>query len=368
MPAFRFDGKDIPYQAGDTLASALHRADVLEISRSMKYHRPRGIFCNTGSCASCFVNVDGVPNVPACMTAAAGCEVKSQNRLGSAKRDLLAITDKVYKKGFDPHGAFTKSKLMNKAFMQAVRVMSGWGKVPAIGHEPVTARYHEHEIDHLIIGGGRSGLEAALAAKGDVVIVDELPRLGGSANWYEEPRTDDLADMVRHNGWVGAVAFGIYDDVVAVAHNGDLHAVRAKHITIAPGRHDVCPIFPNNDLPGIMSMRGARRLMAHGVLPGKAVVCDPAAPADVRARIEELGGEIVAEGTVQAAMGGTRVEGAQLDDVVDCDAILTERPGTPRIELFQQAGCELAFENGVLVPKVNKSGRTSRKDITWGRP
>ncbi|HLF16841.1 MAG TPA: (2Fe-2S)-binding protein, partial [Candidatus Thermoplasmatota archaeon] len=79
-PAFTFDGQEVPCRPGDTLGSALHRAGVKVLSRSLKYHRPRGLYCCTGSCASCFVDVDGVPNVPACMTGAhPGAAVRSQN-------------------------------------------------------------------------------------------------------------------------------------------------------------------------------------------------------------------------------------------------------------------------------------------------
>src|ERR1700723_2301037 len=41
--SFRFNGKSLQGFAGDTLASALLANDVTFISRSIKYHRPRGI-------------------------------------------------------------------------------------------------------------------------------------------------------------------------------------------------------------------------------------------------------------------------------------------------------------------------------------
>jgi sarcosine oxidase subunit alpha len=37
----RFDGREIPALAGDTIASALYRSGVRVFSRSFKYHRPR---------------------------------------------------------------------------------------------------------------------------------------------------------------------------------------------------------------------------------------------------------------------------------------------------------------------------------------
>jgi len=76
----RFNGKTIPIQAGDTVASALYRAGQRIFTRSFKYHRPRGLLCCSGHCPNCLMNVDGVPNVRTCITEAhAGMAVKHQN-------------------------------------------------------------------------------------------------------------------------------------------------------------------------------------------------------------------------------------------------------------------------------------------------
>src|SRR5213596_261153 len=49
--------------------------------------------------------------------------------------------------------------------------------------------------------------------------------------------------------------------------------VTAPRITLATGHHDAWPLFANNDLPGILSLRGALRLLGeHGVRPGSQVV------------------------------------------------------------------------------------------------
>ena len=40
---FSFDGQEYTAYSGDTIASALTAADVKVLSRSFKYHRPRGI-------------------------------------------------------------------------------------------------------------------------------------------------------------------------------------------------------------------------------------------------------------------------------------------------------------------------------------
>ncbi len=345
LASFTFDGKEVPIHDGDTFASALHRAGILELSRSMKYHRPRGAYCFSGGCAGCLVDIDGTPNRLACMEPASPAALTSQNRIGSAKRDLLSVTDRVYPKGFDPHGAFTKPRILNKVFLKAVRFMSGVGKVPDAPVAP--ARRHQHLVDEIIIGAGSRGRARAQKAKGDVLLVDE-----------------HHADVEGVTCWSGALAFGIYDDVVAVRHRGDLHEVRAKRITIATGSHDGWPLFPGNDRPGVMSQRGALRLLSHQVLPGKRIVVHGTpAPALIK-QVRDLGGDVVAHGEVDAVAGNPRVERARIGEWIRCDAVVCDVPSMPRIELLQQAGCTLHWQDGRLVPLTDR-GRTSRKDIHW---
>lgn len=349
-PAFRFDGQDIPYEEGDTLASALHRAGVRALSRSMKYHRPRGAYCFSGGCAGCMVAMDGRPNVLACMEPACEADVSSQNRIGSAKRDLLGVTDKVYRRGFDPHGAFTRPAILNKAFLKAVRFMSGVGKAPQSPTETRPVR-RTLVVDELIVGGGRRGKARAAKARGDVLLVDEGTRP------VDAPCTV----------WTDALAFGIYDDVLAVRHGDDLVEVTAKRITLATGHHDALPLFANNDLPGVLSLRAATRLMErHQVLPGRRVVFRGEPTAAFVQSLRHHGGDVVAHGDVTAARGSPSVEAARIGDRwIDCDAIVCDAPRVPRIELAQQAGCTLIAADGVLVPQTTKQGKTSNPKVWW---
>lgn len=372
MAGFRFDGRDVASRDGDTLGSALHRAGVLELSRSMKYHRPRGLYCVAGSCASCLVEVDGVPNLPACTTPTRdGAEVRSQNRLGSARRDLLGVTDKVYRRGFDPHGAFTRPRIVNAAFLKAVRFMSGVGKVPEEPSGGPAPRAFEVSCDELIVGAGRAGLLRARQAAGQghrILLVDEAPEPGGSALWDpDETGTLDLARGAAAGTWPGvelwtdSVVFGLYDDGAGIRRGDDLVHLTAGRTTVCAGRHDGWPLFENNDLPGVLALRGAQRLLhGHGVLPGARVVLHGGAPASFRAALEAAGGAVVGTGTVDAVRGGTRVERARFDGAwVDCDAVVCEVPLTPRVELLQQAGCDLAFRDGALAAVADAGGATN---------
>ncbi len=63
---FSFDGKRVEALEGDTIGSALHASGRKVLSRSFKYHRPRGLMCCAGQCPNCLVDVDGWPGVRAC--------------------------------------------------------------------------------------------------------------------------------------------------------------------------------------------------------------------------------------------------------------------------------------------------------------
>lgn len=65
---FLFDGKELEGFEGEPIAMALHAngVSVYRITPEMK--RPRGFFCAIGKCSSCFMVVDGVPNVRTCIT------------------------------------------------------------------------------------------------------------------------------------------------------------------------------------------------------------------------------------------------------------------------------------------------------------
>ena len=90
MPAIDFEGRSLPIHAGDTVASALYRSGVRIMSRSFKYHRPRGLYCVSGDCAHCMVTVDGEPAVRACVTPAeSGQRVARASAWPSPEHDVL---------------------------------------------------------------------------------------------------------------------------------------------------------------------------------------------------------------------------------------------------------------------------------------
>ncbi|HWG91171.1 MAG TPA: 2Fe-2S iron-sulfur cluster-binding protein, partial [Candidatus Thermoplasmatota archaeon] len=319
----RVDGRAVRAYVGETVATALYANGDRVLSRSIKYHRPRGLWCGVGKCASCFMRVDGKPNVRTCVTPVKeGMRVESQNALPNAKLDLYAIVDKVYRKDFDYHQKFIRPRLLKPVYHGVIRRMAGFGELPDAPKtpdpEPTLARL---TVDVAVIGAGDAGRAAA----------EHAAKAGATVALFEEsadaPDLPGVQVYRRHQ----AVALYPEDGLVVMRENGLLQ-VRAKAHILATGTYDVLPVFEGNDLPGILSPRAADALLKQGVAPGARVVIAGATDRAVAlaARLTALGLPPVAvvddghahpmppgiprfEGArVKGAVGGTQVEAVVL--------------------------------------------------------
>ena len=85
--AFSFDGRSMEGFEGEPIAMALHANGVKIYRHTPEMRRTRGFFCAIGKCSSCFMVVDGVPNVRTCVTPLKrGMMVETQT--GRGKIDL----------------------------------------------------------------------------------------------------------------------------------------------------------------------------------------------------------------------------------------------------------------------------------------
>ena len=90
--SFTFEGRRLEGLAGDSIASALAANGQWVLSRSFKYHRPRGAWSLAGAEASTLVQLPHEPNVAAELTPLAeGMAVTAQNVAGSLARDRDAV-------------------------------------------------------------------------------------------------------------------------------------------------------------------------------------------------------------------------------------------------------------------------------------
>jgi len=84
MISFFYNGQEVEAYPTETIAAALHAAGVRKLGESPELHRPRGLFCAIGNCSSCFMVVDGHPNMRVCvMKVKPGMCVEEQKGRGS---------------------------------------------------------------------------------------------------------------------------------------------------------------------------------------------------------------------------------------------------------------------------------------------
>src|SRR5579871_5655799 len=112
--AILVDGERVPAVAGEPVAVACMAAGVKILSRSIKYHRPRGFFCLAGHCGACLMRIDGQPNVRACKTAVRdGMQIERQNAFPTGGFDVLGAADFFFAKGMDHHTMMTSPRALN---------------------------------------------------------------------------------------------------------------------------------------------------------------------------------------------------------------------------------------------------------------
>jgi len=163
---FTFNGKTYTGYAGDTVASALWAAGVKMLGRSFKYHRPRGAFALTSGDSNSMVRVDDDPNARAStVLIEQGMRVESQNTWPSVDADIMSLTGLGSR--FMPVGFYYKTFIRPKAlwptYEKVLRNAAGLGYVTTDVPDTYFDKKYEF-ADVLVVGGGPSGMSAALSA------------------------------------------------------------------------------------------------------------------------------------------------------------------------------------------------------------
>ena len=190
-------GRSFQGYAGDTIASALAANGQWMLSRSFKYHRPRGAWSMAGAEANTLVQLPDEPNVAADLTPLRdGMKVTAQNVNGTLARDRDAVIDRMSRflpVGFD-HRTFmgpTRNAWL-KVWEPMIRRKAGLGTVSLDAPHRAFGKAYLH-CDILVVGAGPAGLSAAIEAAtagADVILCDEQPELGGSLTFAPQADTD----------------------------------------------------------------------------------------------------------------------------------------------------------------------------------
>jgi len=298
--SFEFNGKRYLGFDGDTLGSALAANGVDIISRSFKYHRPRG-FQHLGSAdVSSMVQIVGHkdrPNVLASATALTqSMTARSVNCWPSVRFDAgcaLSVLSPIV-----PAGFYYKTFMWPHwhRYEPFIRKLAGFGKAPMNPSRSQFSSRFDH-CDVLIVGSGATGLTAARIAarsRARVILVEENFRTGGgllysSASIDGMPAVDWADAMVEELESFSNVT--VFKNSTAWAyHEGNMvcviernvgsddevirnHRIWAKHVILATGAIERPIAFVNNDSPGVMLSSAVSALVRRfAVAPGKNAV------------------------------------------------------------------------------------------------
>ncbi len=338
---FTFLGRAVRGFAGDTVASALYGAGVRVFGRSLKYHRPRGLYSIEGESSNTYMAIDGVPNECAeTTTLRAGMSVRAQNVRGDPRTDLFGLIDpfdRLMPAGFY-YRLFHRPYRLWPLFQNGMRRMAGTGVLDPQGdyhRDGVRAeRYLNAEV--AVVGGGMAGMTAALAAAESglrVCLFERRPWLGGHLAWrvraFEgEPlyrRAGALAARLRGaenvSVFTSSPVTGVWGENLVTGFTtgaeGDPFRechweCRAKAVVIAQGCMDRPLVFNHNDRPGVMQAGTAWRLArTYAVRPGRAAVFSVGDDLSLEAAVDlaDLGVEV-------RGVADARAEGAQDPELV----------------------------------------------------
>ncbi len=199
---FLFEGRQVEAYEGESVAAALLAAGVQGLSRSFKYHRPRGVLCGSGWCPACSMRVDGLPGVRTCVTPVRqGAVVERDRPWGTGEHDAL--------RALELAGPFAGAGFYYRYFTDRPRTYRVWerllanlaagGRLPdaAAARLCRSAGVQVREVDVCVVGGGAAGVAAALAAARAgraTLLVERDAEIGGAL--LAETRTLTELDAV----------------------------------------------------------------------------------------------------------------------------------------------------------------------------
>jgi sarcosine oxidase subunit alpha len=291
---FIYKGKKLYGVKGDTIASALYANGVRIFGRSLKYHRPRGLYSLDGECSNTCMEVDGVPNVRCENTLLKeGMVVVEQNVKGSADNDMLGFLDKLdflMPAGFY-YNIMHKPAAIWPMAMKQIRKTAGLGQISPDHVMP--GNYDEIFVntDVCVIGGGPAGMNAALTAADNglrVIVMESRPWLGGffeyrnayhdrATTLAEKVETHDNIRVFKHTSAVGTYNNNLVTGFI-IGGEEDVFdqryiEIRAEVVISAAGAIERPLLFENNERPGVMQAACALRMAkTYGQLAGKKAV------------------------------------------------------------------------------------------------
>lgn len=410
---FRFDGREMVGHPGDTLASALLSNGVRIVTRSFKYHRPRGIMGSGAEEPAALVALAGSAAqgnvVPTMLPLSDGLDVRSIHGWPSVRFDLGAVAGLFSR--LIPAGFYYKTFMWPDwhLFEPAIRKAAGLAPAPQSAPE---GRYEVRNThcDLLVVGAGPAGLMAALTAAragARVMLVDEGIEAGGNllarnieidggpAMGWVAQTVAELAQRPNVTHLQQATAWGWREHGLvmvqerAPGHPGLIERgwrVRTGHVICATGAIERMMVFAGNDLPGVMLASAVQAYVNRwGVRPGqraviftnndsahevardlRAVGVELAAVIDSREGAEAADLPLRAGYQVQRSFGRAGLRGVEIAPVsggtaerITCDLLAVSGGWNPAVHLHSQSRGNLRWDDTIAAFRPDQAAQSS---------
>ena len=410
---FHFDGQAMTGHQGDTLASALLANGVRIVTRSFKYHRPRGIMGAGVEEPAALVALAGAQGqgnvVPTVLPLRDGLEVRTIHGWPSVRFDLGAAAGLVSR--LIPAGFYYKTFMWPTwhLFEPAIRKAAGLAPAPDILPDGRYETRNAH-CDLLIAGAGPAGLMAALSAAragARVMLVDEGTEAGGkllarnavidgapAMDWVART-VAELAGMPNVKHLQQATVWGWREHGLAMVqerapdHPGLIERgwrVRARHVICATGAIERMLVFPGNDRPGVMLASAAQAYVNRwGIRPGRRAVVftnndsghevardlraagtELAAVIDSRSGVRASDLPLLAGHQVQGSFGRRGLSGVEVAPVaggrsqrIACDLLAVSGGWNPAVHLHSQSRGTLRWDDGIAAFRPDTPAQSS---------
>ena len=375
--SFRWNGRVIDSQDGDTIADALLRAGERATGCSRKRHRAMGH--NGTFIQGILAGVDGVPNVRIDQTLAKpGMVVMRQNFWPSPSFDLLKLfrllPAKLLRGGFEHTRWLPSGTRRFLVWERLLAFLAGEGRLAVTAPAP-SVPGRTMVCDVVVVGGGPAGRREANAAHRSgrrVVLAYRGTEAGRFATALGEPlpAIDEGVQVLPEHE-----VFGIYRNATLVAAapigNGPAVAIHCAELILAIGTRSCPPIIPGNYLPGMLDASAALLSAHRPGLPeafGRTVIVGTAGRDIVADKLRSLGVEIVdvlSTAALRSIQGGSHIKSVDAGKVIACETVVHAGPWMRDPNLPFQAGCDgtLRLKDGVN-NKVRLAGSAATADET----
>ena len=368
----RWNGRTIAAHLRTDVATSLYAAGVRVLGHSRKFHRPLGL---SGSfVAGVKAQVDGLPNVRLDrLPVRQGLVVEAQNLWPHPHLDLLQVARSVPRRwlagGFEHPSWLPSGTRRFQIWEQLLRLAAGGSRAVLADRPGAVVPADRLRVDVAVVGGGPVGRNAAAAAAraGRSVVLVSRGTVPGAFAQIMGAKLPDLPPAVQV--LAGFEAAAIYRGgrlLVAAPHDGgSAKLIEPAKIVLAIGRRSTPPLVPGADLPGVLDLPTAVRLL-HRCRLGSVCLIGTGDLTPIANRLTELGADIVTTASADAVCA---IEGRQQARAVllgngtqiTCDALVHAGPWRhdPVLPFQAAAAGEFRLLAGALPSNIESLGRAT---------